>query len=103
MEYLNKAKKSTSDMRINIKIDSLMNFISDRKNKEGIIKFINIKKGFGVISTNYPEGSYSFILSNLNLNDKKEDIEELFGRKVVFEKLENVQNKQFAKNVLVIN
>lgn len=104
IEYLNKAKQSSADMRINIKIDSLMNLISEKKqNKEGIIKFININKGFGVILTNYLEGSYSFILSNLNLNDKKEDIEELVGRKVIFEKLENPKNKQFAKNVLVIN
>lgn len=104
IEYLKKAKQSSADMRINIKIDSLMNLISEKKqNKEGIIKFININKGFGVILTNYPEGSYSFILSNLNLNDKKEDIEELVGRKVIFEKLENPKNKQFAKNVLVIN
>jgi len=81
----------------------LKDLISEIINKEGIIKFFNKQKGYGVINTNYPEGTYSFVLSNLNLRDKNISLDELSGKNVVFQKMENRENKKFAKNVLIID
>lgn len=99
--YIQEAEKYSSNQKSKNKLESLKDRIYKKNIKEGVIRFFNFEKEFGVIDS--LEGkSYTFLLDNLMTSLPQEDLYKLESKKVTFKENPNSYGKNFAKSIQII-
>ena len=99
--FIEKAELYSLNQRSKNKLESLTDRISKKNIKEGVIKFFNVKKEFGVIDS-FCGKSYTFRLDNLMTSLPEEDLYQLESKRVTFKEKANNYDKNFAKTIHII-
>ena len=98
--YIDKANSLCTDRRDKIKIDRLEDQVLQNNIKHGVVKFYNINKQFGLITTER-DGEYTFLRKNLKTFFPLDELYKLQGKKVTFKELPNKEAKKYAKSIMI--